>query len=126
MPNFLTPILRQGLPTESVFYTIPGALTIHTGKPKLVLPPRDLTLLYWTLGVGVLAAGTGGLIDVNLNGTTIFPGGVGRPTIGDASPGSSGTLDVSVSAGFNYLTVDVDALNSTTPAEDVVVGIFYS
>jgi hypothetical protein len=76
--------------------------------------------------VGTAPTGASVIVDVRKNGTTMFPGGTGRPTIA-AGANSSGAAVVPASPNLvdgDYLTVDVAQIGSGTAGADLVVEVF--
>ncbi len=64
------------------------------------------------------------IVDVHLNGTTIFA--TGKPTIAAAAFDSGlATPTVQVAAAGQYFTVDVDQIGSTIAGSDLTVFIRY-
>ena len=84
----------------------------------------------WTItsvrsSVGVAPTGSSVIVDINVNGTTVFTNQANRPTIA-ASASTSGkvtAIDVATIGIGDYLTVDVDQVGSATPGSDLVVQV---
>lgn len=83
----------------------------------------------WTIAevrasVGVAPTGSSLIVDVHKSGVTIFTTQSNRPQIaaGDNTD-LSGTIEVNTLANGEYLTVDIDAIGSALPGEDLTVQI---
>lgn len=73
--------------------------------------------------VGSPSAGSSVIVDVNIDGTTIFTTQGNRPTIAAAGYTATGTPNVTTLANGSYLTVDIDQIGSGTPGSDLLVQI---
>lgn len=73
--------------------------------------------------VGTAPTGSSVIIDVNINGTTIFTEQANRPTIaaGDFTSGAVTVMNVTTLSPGDYLTVDVDQIGSGAPGRDLTV-----
>lgn len=84
----------------------------------------------WTIqgvraSVGTAPTGASILIDVNVNGTTIFTNQANRPTIA-ASANTSGkvtNMDVTTVADGSYMTVDIDQTGSTVAGSNLTLQV---
>lgn len=74
---------------------------------------------------GIQPTGAAIIVDVNLNGTTIFTTQANRPTVPAASNGGaiSATPNVTALAPGDVLTVDIDQIGSTIAGGNISVGI---
>lgn len=124
MPDFQSPIT---IDTEAPFcfvYTIPGVLTVHTGKAKIALPTRTITIK--SIGCWLDVAPIGGtpaaIFDINRSGTTIFSSA--KVNIGSGVDNAGSAVNIPV-AGLGFLTVDCDQIGSTTPGSYAVITIWY-
>jgi hypothetical protein len=104
-----------------------GTVTVGAGTFRVFNDSgNDLTLksARATLGTAFTTGTT--TVDINLNGTTIFPGGTNRPSIA-ANQTTSGRLTTGVAgvrwAAGAYMTVDVDAVGSAGAGADLVCQI---
>jgi hypothetical protein len=103
-----------------------GPLMVEVGGHRLY----NDTSAAWTIlsvraSVGTPPTGSSLIVDVNVNGTTIFTTQGNRPTI-TAAGNTSGKLtnmNVTSVASGAYLTIDVDQVGSTTPGNDLAVQI---
>ncbi len=66
------------------------------------------------------------IVDVNLNGTTIFTTQGNRPQIADgANTGESSSIDVTSFADGDYLQADIDQIGSVISGADLTVHVIY-
>jgi hypothetical protein len=66
------------------------------------------------------------IVDVNIDGTTMFTTQGNRPTIeATENSGTSGTPDVTTIADGSYLTFDIDQVGSTIPGADLVIIVLF-
>lgn len=103
-----------------------GELQTSPGTHRLVFTD-NATLVAVVASCGVAPAGAAVIVDVNLNGTTIFTTQANRPTIADGGNQSAvETPDVTAVSAGDYLTVDIDQIGSDDPGEDLTVSIVWS
>ena len=106
-------------------HTLSGALAAAAGT--LRYPNRAgaaLTIREVHLAVNTAPAGAAIIVDVNLNGTSIFSSSADRPQIAaGVYAGLSVLLGTPTWAVNAYLTVDVDQVGSSTPGADLVVTV---
>ena len=105
-------------------YSIAGPVSVVTGKSRIYAEgPTRLQSV--RASVNTVPTGASLIVDVNLNGTTIFTTQSRRPTI--AASGftalNSGLIEVNTMALGDYLTVDVDQVGSTIAGSDLTVVI---
>lgn len=106
-------------------YSISGPLEVGEGTLRLYNDTgQPWTIIAVRASVATAPAGSAVVIDVHKNGTSIFADPSGQPTI----PASGTTHKVTsfadpVVADGDYLTVDIDAVGSSDPGEDLVVQI---
>jgi hypothetical protein len=85
---------------------------------------RTLAFVATRATVGTQPTGASLIVDVNVDGTTIFTTQASRPTIAASTNTDQGeTSDVTTIANGSYLTVDVDQVGSNTPGSDLTVQI---
>ena len=111
--------------SQTAVWDEPDDLTTGTGTARFYLPRRSFFI---SARLAADTAGTGSgfnIIDVNLNGTTLYPTQGIRPSL--AAGGNDSGLQGcgSMAAAGDYLSVDVDAVTATTPASAVVATVFY-
>lgn len=85
---------------------------------------RTLTIVAVRASVGTAPTGGPVVVDVNKNGVTIFATAADQPTIAAATKTDlAGAIAVATLEDGAYLTVDVDAVGTTTPGVDLTVTI---
>jgi hypothetical protein len=74
---------------------------------------------------GIVPTGADIIVDVNLNGTTIYTTQGNRPTVPATTNGGaiSATPDVTALAPGDYITVDIDQIGSTIAGGNITVGL---
>lgn len=99
-----------------------GVLATGTGSFKLPFTV-DAILVDVKCAVGVAPVGAAIIVDVNKNGTSIYPTSA-KPQIAAGSVvGAAAAPDTTAMAEGDYLTIDIDQVGSTTPGEDLVVVV---
>lgn len=79
------------------------------------------------LSVGTIPTGSGIIVDVHKNGTTIFTNQSHRPVIASGNyTGYTTNIDVPSWTDGEYLTAHVDQVGSPTPGSDLVVHIIHN
>ena len=73
--------------------------------------------------VGSAPTGSSVIVDVLKNGTTIFTGGTGRPTIAAGANTATGSPAVTSWANGEYLTITVAQIGSTSAGADLTVQV---
>jgi hypothetical protein len=108
---------------QSLAFSKTGTLEVTTGASKF--PALfDMTLIGVRAAVGTAPTGADLIVDVNLNGTTVYTTQGNRPTISDGSTSSTETVpDVTAVAAGDLLSVDIDQVGSSTAGSDLVVAI---
>lgn len=108
-----------------ITFTHTGELVVGTGAFRFYLP-YNITITEVEAAVGVAATGAAVLVDVNVDGTTIFTTQSNRPSItASAFVASSTTIEDASHTDGQYITVDIDQIGSTLPGENLVVNIRY-
>lgn len=123
--NPIVPInSRLAVPRIFLSHYIAAALTTGTAKWEWVVPVNchivDVICDSETAG----AAGTSDIIDVNLNGTTIYTTQANRPTLLAANTGmftEAGEPEVTAINGGDVLSFDVDQIANTGSARFKIV-----
>ena len=112
-----TEVYRETLTLTMIGATVAGANLMRFYFEE------DCTVLTVRTSVGVPPAGSALVVDVNLNGASIFTAQGTRPMI---APGTYTVVavpqQVDVAAG-DYMTVDVDEVGSSAAGSDLVVQI---
>lgn len=102
-----------------------GDLAVVAGKSRVYLE-RDYVVESIRASVNTAPAGASVIVDVNVNGATIFTDQLNRPTIAAAAftaLANLGTGTTTALAAGQYITVDVDQVGSTTAGSDLTVVI---
>jgi hypothetical protein len=100
-----------------------GVLTVGTGTGRFRFR-RACTIVGVSAIVDTAPTGADIIVDVNLNGTTIFTTQANRPTIAASANNSSTTApDVTAVVADDYMTVDIDQVGSTVAGSDLTVTI---
>jgi hypothetical protein len=114
------PLVQRLLP-----FSTGGALTVGTGSLRLRFP-HAATLISVTATVGVAPTGSPIIVDVNLNGITIFSTQANRPTIpATTNVSNTATPNSTAVALGDYLTVDIDQVGSTIAGSNLTVIVCY-
>lgn len=116
---------RKFADTFVVQFTQSGELAVGAGTVRWY-PPFDCDVVAAYANVGTAPTGATIEVDVNRTGTTVFTTQTLRPIIAaSAFYDASGTPDgtVAMTAGTDYLTVDVDQVGSTVAGSDLVVTV---
>lgn len=107
-------------------YSCGGVLTTGAGTFRLYNDSGNS----WTIhnvraSVGTAPTGASVIIDINVDGTTIFSTQANRPTIA-VSTNTSGlvsNMNTTTVANGSYMTVDIDQIGSTVAGSDLTVQI---
>ncbi len=103
-----------------------GDVSVQAGTARLYNDTgRTLTIQAVRASVGTAPTGQDLIVDVDVDGTTIFTTQANRPTIADGTNTSGKVTDADVVAlpDGHYLTVDVDQVGSGTAGADLTVTI---
>jgi hypothetical protein len=121
-----TDIYGYYIKNQIVFYE-DGTLTVKTkaGMPATIIVPFNCTVIEVYGYVETAPTGSAIIVDVNLNGTSIWnTNPSNRLTINAGSQtGSSTTFDTSNFSKNDRLTIDIDQVGSGTAGEDLSVCI---
>ena len=114
-----------GFEYETVVFYIAGTLTTGTTKGGIrIRAPKPYVIEEVRLAVGTAPTGASIIVDVNINGTTIFTTQANRPSIAAAATdGTSITINVTAVAINDILTIDIDQVGSTVAGADLVVQV---
>ena len=108
-------------------FTNMGALVVGTGANRLYNDSgiaRTITAV--RASVGTAPTGSNLIVDVNIDGTTIFPTQSERPTVITYQV-TSGIVSRSTTwANGSYVTIDIDQIGSTAAGADLTVTVTYS
>jgi hypothetical protein len=116
------PGVQQFLYQVQIF-TVPGTLGTGSGKARFYVP-GPITLGNVRASVGTAPLGSEIIIDVNVNGETVFTTQSNRPKIfsGEVTVATS-TPDIQELNTGDYISVDVDEVGSIFPGADLTVQI---
>lgn len=109
-----------------VFTDDRNVLTVGAGDARYYNRENaTLTIIGAWVSAGVAPTGADIIVDVNINGTTIYSTQANRPTVPATTNGGglSPTPDVTSFAVGDYLTVDIDQIGSTIAGGRMTVGI---
>lgn len=114
-----------GTQAMTLIYTVPDALEVSTGVVKFMLP-FAVTIVSCRALVGTAPTGASAIIDVNVDGTTIYSTQGNRPTIttGNTDSGSWSAPDVTSFSANSYFTVDIDQIGSTIAGANLTLMIY--
>lgn len=107
-------------------FSATGALAVTVGSHRLYNDgAASRTITSVRASVGTSPAGASVLVDVNLDGVTIFTTQANRPAVPAAgtSSGKVTSMSFTVWPVGSYLSVDVDQVGSTTPGSDLTVQV---
>lgn len=120
-------LAEGGAYVQQLRHVLSGTLSVGAGVLRYTnRSGTALTLREVHLAVNTAPSGAAVVVDVHLNGVTVFTTQANRPQIiAGAYAGSSVLLDVTDWAAGAYLTVDVDQVGSGTPGANLVVTVVY-
>ena len=100
-------------------------ITAGNGVARWYNRGAALTIVGAWVSAGVVPTGADIIVDVNVNGSTIYSTQANRPTVPATTNGGaiSATPDTTALAVGDYLTVDIDQIGSTIAGGRIVVGI---
>ena len=103
-----------------------GLLMTEVGVHRLYNDSgRPWTIIGVRASVGTSPSGASVIIDINIDGSTIFTTQSNRPTVaaGSNTSGKVTAIDVATVNDGSYLSVDIDQIGSTTPGSDLTVQV---
>ncbi len=101
-----------------------GPVTVSSGVGRWPLA-TDYQIVAVVAAVGTDPTGANLIIDVNLNGTTMFTTQANRPTIVAGSQQSAITVpDVTALAPGDLLSMDIDQIGSSVAGSDLTVVVY--
>ena len=115
-------------PRAGIEFSRPGALTLYTGTFRWYNDTGSArTFEQVRASVGEAPTGQSILVDVNINGVSIYTTQSNRPTILDGElTALGGAPDITTVQPGEYLTVDIDQVGSGAPGTNLVVQISMS
>lgn len=115
---------RKFADTGTFQLTQSGELAVGTGKGFPI--PWNLDIIEVEAYVDTAPTGASIIVDVNIDGTTIFTTQSNRPEIAVSTKSdSSTTIDDASHTDGQILSVDIDQVGSTIIGSDLVVTIHY-
>lgn len=107
-------------------FSTSGTLTVSTGSHRIY----NDSSASWTIqsvraNAGTASTGASIIVDINIDGTTIFTTQANRPSIA-ASAFTSGkvtNMNITTVASGSYLNIDIDQVGSTIPGSDLTVQV---
>ncbi len=109
---------------EQIAFSQLGTLAVGTGTVRWY-PPYAITLLGVRAAVGVAPTGAAVNVDVNKDGTSIWPSTTKPSVAAAAFVGTERVPDTTGMLTTNYLTVDIDQVGSSVAGENLVVTVRY-
>ncbi len=112
--------------TSTALFTYEGVLAVTQGQLRIYNRTGvDMTIREVFLSVSTPPAGQAIIVDINLNGGTIFPNPDDRPRIEAGQyTGAASNLGVGFASG-SYLTADIDQVGSTAAGENLTIHVIY-
>lgn len=107
---------------ETFTFTLAGSATVTAGSLRYYLDD-SYEIIRVRASVGVPPTGSDLVIDVNKNGSTLFPDQAQRPRIVDGSNTGYSVPSNRLLAEGDYLTLDTDQIGSTNPGSNLVVQV---
>ena len=116
----------KGATAGAAVFSNAGAATVGTGAGRYPVPAAT-TIKYVLVTASTAPTGADLILDVNLNGTTIFTTQGNRPKVvaGTHSQSATPTPDTTTVSAGDYLTVDIDQVGSTIAGSDLVVMVVF-
>lgn len=116
-------LYNQGPESRAVSFYLHGALLVETNAMSFVAP-MGLTIQEVRLSVDTAPTGADLIVDVNLNGVTVFTVQANRPRIaaGGVTGLSPAPVVVAVPTG-GKITLDVDQIGTTVAGSNLAVTI---
>jgi hypothetical protein len=126
--NAISITKNRFLATRTATWNVVGALVAATTGVQRLYFPENAYIQSVQIAADTPGTGTGtNTIDIHKDGVTIFTTQGNRPTLAAAANLSAlAGPDVRTIAAGSYLTVDVDAVTATTPAEDVTIFVRFA
>jgi hypothetical protein len=116
------PGVQQFLYQVQVF-TVPGVLNTGTGRARFYIP-GPITLSNVRASVSIAPLGADVIVDVNVNGSTVFTNQLSKPKILAGSVTCpTATPNIQELTTGDYLSVDIDQIGSIFAGSDLTVQI---
>ncbi len=111
------------LHSELIVFGETGDLTVKTGTHRFYLP-YGVKIIEVEISVGTAPTGAAAIVDVHVDGVTIFTTPSNRPEIAISGfVDSSVTIEDDTHTDGQYVTVDIDQIGSTIAGADLTVVI---
>jgi len=108
--------------TRTIVFGVAGTLTAENNASFEIPIPENLTCLKVYINVKTAPTGCQLIVDVNLDGTTIFSTQANRPMITAGQKNAeSGTPNVQSYNKNQILSIDIDQIGSTVAGADLIV-----
>jgi type II secretory pathway pseudopilin PulG len=119
-------VRSPNLGSAPFLFSISGTISTGTGAHRIYNDTGvPLTIRAVRAAVGTAPTGASLLVDVNINGTTIFTTQTNRPTITASTfTAAAAAINTTTIAPGDYLTVDVDQVGSTIAGSNLTVAIW--
>jgi hypothetical protein len=119
-------IRSPNLSGSPLLFSISGTISTGTGAHRIYNDTGvPLTIRAVRAAVGTAPTGASLLVDVNINGTTIFTTQTNRPTITASTfTAAAAAINTTTIAPGDYLTVDVDQVGSTIAGSNLTVAVW--
>lgn len=107
-------------------FSVAGALTVQSGAHRWYnITGVPLTIRAVLISVTTAPTGAAILVDINVNGTTIFTTQANRPSIAASAFASSKvvTMNTTTMNDGDYLTADIDQIGSTVAGSNLTVQV---
>ncbi len=124
LPFLIVGTTWTGYIREIARLSIQGVLATGNNVVPPMVFPRAGTIAKITAAIGTPPVGSSIIIDVNIDGSTIFSHANSRLTIADGA--SQGSLTSGLTTALladDYLTFDIDQVGSSTPGANIGVTI---
>ena len=110
--------------SKTIVFAVADTLAVTTNASFEIPVPVDMTCSEIYINVKTAPTGAAIIVDVNLDGTTIFTTQASRPEIAvDGTTDASATPDVTAFSKNQILSVDLDQVGSTVAGADLVVSV---
>jgi hypothetical protein len=101
---------------------VSGTLVTGTSVGARYVAPQNLTITKCWLSARTAPTGSAILVDINLNGTTIWATQANRATItAGSTTGNTTTFDTTAITAGQYLDLDIDQVGSTIAGVDLTI-----
>lgn len=115
----------DGLLGGTFQFTTTGSLAPGVGSVPIPMP-RNGTLQRVRVAVGTAPTGQSIIVDVNKNGTSVYPTSTKPNVAADATTGGPFTPDTTSFVTGDLFTVDIDQVGSIVSGANLVVLLEYS